>query len=304
MNEALNQQHCAFIALLGAPNAGKSTLLNQLVGSKVSIVSSKVQTTRTSITGIAQEGNAQLIFVDTPGIFNPNPKHKLERAMVQAAWDRVGETDMLAVLIDAKKGVCHDTEIIFKGLKDRNKKAVLILNKVDLIDREKLLGMADTLSKTGIFSDIFMVSALKGDGTADLKRYFAKHAPSGPWMYPEDQVSTAPMRFIASEITREKLFHRLHEELPYAISVETEQYQEAKDGSVKIHQAIYVQREGHKKIVIGKNGANIKNIGQLARKELESFLGCKVHLFLFVKVRENWIDNPETYQYMGLTTPK
>lgn len=297
-------QKCAFIALLGAPNAGKSTLLNQLVGSKVSIVSPKVQTTRSAITGIAIEGDAQLVFIDTPGIFSPNVKHTLERAMVQAAWNRVGECDILAVLVDAKKGIQEDTHLIIKGLNERKKTALLILNKIDIIEREKLLALASTLSQTGVFSEVFMVSALKGDGVEDVKRYIANHAPEGPWMYPEDQISTAPMRFVASEVTREKLFHRLHEELPYSITVETEQYEEAKDGSIKIHQAIYVQRENHKKIVIGKNGANIKHIGQVARKELEFMLGCKVHLFLFVKVRENWVDNPAAYQYMGLDMPK
>lgn len=295
MTQHIPQQKCAFIALLGAPNAGKSTLLNQMVGSKVSIVSAKVQTTRSVITGIALMGEAQLVFVDTPGIFKPNAKHRLETVMVQAAWDRMSESDMLAVLVDAKKGICENTELIIKELNHRNAKAVLILNKVDLVERQTLLGLADTLSKTGVFSDVFMVSALKGDGVEDVKRYFALHAKPGPWMFPEDQISTAPMRFIAAEVTREKLFHRLHEELPYSIAVETEQYEEVKDGSVKIHQAIYVRREGHKKIVIGKGGANIKNIGRLARQELEYLLARKVHLFLFVKVRENWVDNPEVY---------
>ena len=302
-NSDVSQQHCAFVSLLGAPNAGKSTLLNQLVQSKISIVSPKVQTTRSVITGICTEGVSQLVFMDTPGIFIPDPNRKLERAMVKSAWDRIEDADICCLLIDVKKGVSEDTALIIQGFKDHNIKAVLILNKIDTTPRDRLLGLSEKLFSEGVFSDIFMISALKGDGVDDVRDFLAKKAPQGPWMYPEDQLSTAPSRFVASEVTREQLFYRLQQELPYSLTVETEQFEERK-GSVKIHQTIYVQREGHKKIVLGKSGQGIKEIGQRARKELESILGCKVHLFLFVKVRENWMQNSDHYNYMGLEMPK
>ncbi len=295
---------CGFIALLGAPNAGKSTLLNRLVGSKVSIVSPKVQTTRSAITGIVTEGEAQLVFIDTPGIFAPNPKHRLEKAMVKSAWDQVGDADLAAILVDARRGLCPNTQIIIDGFKERNMKAILLLNKIDLINREDLLAKTAELHAQGIFTDVFMISALNGDGVIDITKYFIDHVPEGMWMFPEDQISTAPQRFIASEITREKLFLRLNEELPYSLAVETEAFEERKDGSIKIHQTIYVQREGHKKIILGKQGKIIKEVSIQARKDLEQMLDTTVHLFLFVKVRENWIQNPEMYSYMGLEMPK
>lgn len=293
-----NEQHCLFIALMGAPNAGKSTLVNQLVGTKVSIVSPKVQTTRASIRGICMEGAAQLIFIDTPGIFLP--KQNLERAIVQEAWRRVAEADQLALLVDAKRGLCADTARIIESLQQQQRKAVLILNKIDVVEKEKLLALAQGLNDTGLFTQIFMVSALHGDGTDAIKRHFASIAPASPWMFPEDQLSDAPVRFFAAEVTREKIFMYLQQELPYSVAVETEKWEDTEKGDIKIHQAIYVQKPGQKKILLGKGGSMIKRIGAEARKELSHLLGTKVHLFLFVKIRENWTENPSMYREIGL----
>lgn len=294
---------CAFIALVGAPNAGKSTLLNRLIGSKISIVSPKVQTTRNVITGICIEGDAQLVFFDTPGIFTPDTSHRLEKAMVSAAWNQMDEGDMLCLLVDAPRANSENTKLIIQALKDKHKKAILVLNKIDLIDKAKLLELASQFHAEGVFTDIFMVSATTGDGVSDLRKFLAKNAPISPWMYPEDQLSTAPQRFIASEITREKLFIFLHKELPYHLTVVTDQYEE-RPKDVKIYQTIYVTKESHKKIVLGQKGQLIKQIGEKSRKDLEAIIGCKVHLFLFVKVRENWLENPEFYHYMGLEKPE
>lgn len=293
---------CGYVALVGAPNAGKSTLLNQLVGAKIAIVSPKVQTTRARVTAIAIEGESQLIFVDTPGIFKPS--RRLEKAMVEAAWGGAQDADRIALIVDAVKGITPDVERIIEGLRKSGRRAHVILNKIDAMKRDQLLGLADTLSKQEIFDEIFMISALKGDGVADLRAALAKDMPVGPWLYPEDQLALAPMRHLAAEITREKLFMRMNQELPYSLTVETESWEERKDGSIRIQQVIFVSRANHKPIVLGKGGQTIKKIGALAREELEEILGCRVHLFLFVKVREKWLDDPERYQEMGLDFPK
>ena len=291
-----------FVALIGAPNAGKSTLLNALVGSKVSIVSHKVQTTRTVIRGIAIEGPSQIVFVDTPGIFRP--KRRLDRAMVTSAWGGAGDADVVCFLLDARKGVEEENEAILGKLPDLRQPRVLILNKIDLIERSKLLELAATLNARLKFEHTFMVSALSGDGVADLRRTLAAMMPPGPWLYPEDQISDAPLRMLAAEITREKIYERLHEELPYRSTVETDSWQERPDGSVRIEQTIYVERESQRKIVLGKGGQTIKTIGQLARKEIAEVAETRVHLFLYVKVRENWGDDPERYREMGLEFPR
>ncbi len=292
-----NTTRCGFIALLGAPNAGKSTLLNALVGQKISIVTQKVQTTRTRIRGIAIEGDAQLIYVDTPGIFAP--KRRLDRAMVAAAWG-AADADVVCLLVDAKKRVDPEVKLVLDGLKETGRKAVLLLTKIDLVPRDTLLALADELNRTEMFSDIFMISAATGDGVADLKRFFAARAPKGPWLYPEDQLSDIPMRLMGAEITREKLFLRVHQELPYAATVETEKWEERRDGSVAVHQVIFVERDSQKPIVIGKGGATIKAIGESARREMEEIMERKVHLFLNVKVRKGWGDERERYREMGL----
>ena len=289
---------CGFVALLGAPNAGKSTLLNALVGQKVSIVTQKVQTTRTQIRGIAIHGAAQIVFVDTPGIFTP--KRRLDRAMVAAAWGGAADADVICLLIDAKKRIDDDTALILEGLKQESRKAVLILTKIDLVPRESLLSLTEELNETGLFDDIFMVSAPQGDGVSDLLDFFAVRMPPGPWHYPEDQLSDLPMRLMAAEITREKLFLRVHQELPYAVTVETENWEARKDGSVRIDQIIFVERDSQKPIVIGKGGQTIKDIGAAARHEMEDLFDRKVHLFLNVKVRKNWSDERERYREMGL----
>ncbi|WP_114391515.1 GTPase Era [Oleisolibacter albus] len=290
---------CGFVALVGAPNAGKSTLLNALVGSKVSIVSPKVQTTRSRVLGIGVHGDAQLLFVDTPGIFRP--KKRLERAMVAAAWQGATDADLVAVLFDASQSrIDDDTQAILDNLKDAGRSAILVLNKIDLIKRDKLLGFAASFQETGIFTDVFMVSALTGDGLTDLLDHFAKAVPEGPWLYPPDQLSDMPERLLAAEVTREKLFLQLHQELPYAATVETESWEEFEDGSVKISQVIYVQRDSQKAIILGKGGSRVKQISTAARQELATMLERRVHLFLFVKVRENWTDDPERYEAWGL----
>ena len=293
---------CGFIALIGAPNAGKSTLTNALVGSKVAIVTPKVQTTRTLLRGIAMEGQAQLVFLDTPGIFAP--RRRLDRAMVTTAWSGAHDADIVAVLIDAKSGLNDDAEALLKKLQEVRQPKVLILNKVDLVEKERLLALAQAANDAAKFEATFMISATKGDGVADVRQWLAAHVPAGPWHYPEDEVSDAPVRQLASEITREKLYLKLHQELPYQSTVETESWTERKDGSVRIEQTIYVERDSQKKIVLGKGGQSIKAIGEASRRELADILEKKVHLFLFVKVREGWGDDPERYRQMGLEFPK
>jgi GTP-binding protein Era len=293
---------CGFIALIGAPNAGKSTLLNALVGSKVSIVSRKVQTTRALIRGIAIEGQAQLIFVDTPGIFTP--RRRLDRAMVTTAWTGAHEADLVGVLIDARNGIEDEAEDILRRLDDVKTPRVLILNKIDVVPKENLLTLAKDANAAAKFETTFMVSALTGDGVGDLKTWLAQRVPHGPWLYPADQVSEAPMRQLAAEVTREKLFERLHQELPYHSTVETDVWKELRRGDVRIEQTIYVERESQRKIVLGKGGQTIKAIGEAARKEIAEIADAKVHLFLFVKVREKWGDDPERYRAMGLEFPK
>jgi GTP-binding protein Era len=293
---------CGFVALIGAPNAGKSTLLNALVGAKVSIVTPKVQTTRTLVRGIAIAGASQLIFVDTPGIFSP--KRRLDRAMVGTAWGSTQDADLVALLIDSRKGLTDDEDAILKTLADIRPAKVLVLNKVDLIDKRALLTLTQQLNERASFAATFMISALSGDGVGDLKTWFAAHVPPGPWLYPEDQTSDAPMRQLAAEITREKLYLRLHQELPYQSTVETEVWKELRDGAVRIEQTIYVERESQRKIVLGKAGQAIKAIGAAARIDIAAAVEQPVHLFLHVKVREGWGDDPERYREMGLEFPK
>jgi len=289
---------CGFVAVVGAPNAGKSTLINGLVGSKVTIVSPKVQTTRNRILGVALDGESQIILVDTPGIFGA-PKSRLEKAMVRSAWDSLKDAEGIMLIVDVSKKRFEDTESILERLAHFKKKAVLVLNKIDLIPREELLALAKEFSRPEI-DEIFMISALRGDGVQDIKSYWKKTVPEGPWLFPEDQMSDLSERLLAAEITREEIFHRLHDELPYAIWVETEAWEEFKDGSVKISQLIYVQRESQRPIVLGKGGQQIKAIGAAARKQLIEIFERPVHLFLNVKVKENWIDNPRLYASIGL----
>jgi GTP-binding protein Era len=297
-----SERRCGFVALIGAPNAGKSTLINALVGAKVSIVTPKVQTTRTLLRGITIEGAAQLIFVDTPGIFSP--RRRLDRAMVSTAWGSAQDADLVALLIDAKKGIKDDDEAILGRLPDVRPKRVLVLNKVDLVDKRALLALTQQLNEHAAFAATFMVSARTGDGVADLKRWFAANVPIGPWLYPEDQMTDAPLRQLAAEITREKLYLRLHQELPYQSTVETEVWKELRDGAVRIEQTIYVARESQRKIVLGKSGQAIKAIGAAARADIAKVIEHPVHLFLHVKVREGWQDDPERYREMGLEFPK
>ena len=302
LNTPAGDTRCGFVALIGAPNAGKSTLLNALVGSKVTIVSHKVQTTRALIRGIAIENKSQLIFVDTPGIFSP--KRRLDRAMVTTAWSGAHEADLVAVLIDARKGLDEEAEALMARLAEVKGPKILILNKIDLIPRDALLLLTKIANEKAKFESTFMISALKGDGVADLKTWLAERMPLGPWLYPADQMSDAPMRQLAAEITREKLFERLHQELPYHSTVETEQWKELRGGDIRIEQTIYVERESQRKIVIGKGGQALKAIGESARREIADITEQKVHLFLFVKVREGWGDDPERYRAMGLEFPK
>jgi len=290
-----------FVALIGAPNAGKSTLMNQLVGTKVSIVTHKVQTTRAVVRGILMHGSSQIIFIDTPGIFKP--RRRLDTAMVTTAWGGAKDADLVALLIDSERGFTEDVEDIVKGLAGTGRKAILILNKVDAVRRDTLLELAAKASAVAEFDRVFMVSALKGDGCADLVEYLAQTMPESPYLYPEDEISDLPMRQLAAEITREKIFLRLHQELPYATHVETETWEET-DKGVRIEQAIFVERDSQKKIVIGKGGQTIKAVSMAARKELSDILEKPVHLFLFVKVRENWGDDPERYRQMGLEFPR
>ena len=293
---------CGFVALIGAPNVGKSTLVNALVGSKVTIVSRKVQTTRALIRGIVIEDNAQIILVDTPGIFSP--KRRLDRAMVSTAWSGAHDADLVCVLLDAKAGIDEEAEAILSKLATVKHPKILVLNKIDLIPREKLLALAQTANDRMKFESTFMISALSGDGVDDLRKTLAKMVPAGPFHYPEDQMSDAPLRHLAAEITREKIYRQLHQELPYQSTVETDSWTERKDKSVRIEQTIFVERESQRKIVLGKGGATIKSIGADSRKEIAEIVGVPVHLFLFVKVRENWGDDPDRYREMGLDFPR
>ncbi len=300
---------CGFAAIIGAPNAGKSTLINALVGSKVAIVSPKVQTTRMPVRGIAMAGQTQIVFVDTPGIFRP--RRRLDRAMVTSAWAGAEDADAVLLLVDAADLVAdanspgaRDTRGILEGLKDgKAKKKALILNKIDGMKRTDLLPLVERFHAEGVFEDVFLISALKGECVADVAAWVASRMPESPWLYPEDQAADIPSRLLAAEVTREKIYLRLHDELPYSSAVETEKWEERRDGSVKIDQVIYVQRDGQKAIVLGKKGATIKTIGELARTELETLFGRRVHLFLFVKVREDWDNNSEHYKEIGLDFP-
>jgi GTPase len=293
---------CGFVALIGAPNVGKSTLVNALVGSKVTIVSKKVQTTRALIRGIVVENNAQIILVDTPGIFSP--KRRLDRAMVSTAWSGAYDADLVCVLLDAQLGLDEEAEAIFEKLSGVAHEKILVLNKIDLVQREKLLALAQTANERVKFAGTFMISARSGDGVDDLRRKLAAMVPVGPFHYPEDQMSDAPIRHLAAEITREKIFQKLYQELPYSSTVETDSWTERKDKSVRIEQTIFVERESQRKIVLGKGGATIKSIGADARREIAEIIEQPVHLFLFVKVRENWGEDPDRYREMGLEFPK
>ncbi|MCJ7528098.1 MAG: GTPase Era [Methyloceanibacter sp.] len=296
------QTRCGFVALIGAPNSGKSTLTNALVGAKVSIVTHKAQTTRGPVRGIALIGDAQVIFVDTPGIFQP--KRRLDRAMFASAWDRAGDADIVVLVIDAQRGLDRSLDTLFKHLPEVRRPIVAVLNKIDQVAKPDLLRLATDLSAIRPFDRVFMLSALTGDGVADLKAYLAEAVPPGPWLFPEDQLTDASLRQSAAEITREKLFLRLHEELPYTLTVETADWKELAAGSIRIEQTIYVERESQRKIVLGAKGQTIKEIGSAARADIGEMAGVKVHLFLFVKVRERWADDPERYREMGLDYPK
>jgi GTPase len=286
------------VAVLGAPNAGKSTLVNALVGQKVAIVSPKAQTTRTRLMGIAIQGDTQILLMDTPGIFEP--RRRLDRAMVQAAWGGAQDADLIALIVDAERGFSDRIEEMLDRLKDRREPKILVLNKVDLVKKEALLTLATQLNSRVSFEDIYMVSATTGDGVPDLKDALVRRMPKGPWHFPEDQVSDATDRMLAAEVTREQLYHQLHAELPYASAVETEKYEERKDGSVTIHQQILVERPTQRAIVLGKNGSRIKEIGQAAREELTALMGRKVHLFLHVKVKPDWEEDRGLYREIGL----
>lgn len=293
---------CGFVALIGAPNSGKSTLTNALVGAKVSIVTHKAQTTRGPVRGLVLAGDSQVILVDTPGIFQP--KRKLDRAMAQAAWGRAGDADIVALVIDAARGLDDKLAPIVEHLPEIKRPTLAILNKIDLVKKPDLLKLTSELLALKTFDQVFMVSALTGDGVEDLKTYLAEAVPPGPWLFPEDQLSDASLRQTAAEITREKLFLRLHEELPYALTVETTEWKELKDGSIRIEQTIFVERESQRRIVLGAKGQMIKEIGSAARTEIAEIAGVPVHLFLFVKVRERWGEDPERFREMGLDYPK
>src|ERR1700761_205995 len=302
-------QHCGFAAIIGAPNAGKSTLTNALVGSKVSIVTQKVQTTRMPVRGVAMQGDTQIVFVDTPGIFKP--KRRLDRAMVNSAWAGAGDADAVVLIVDAQdltaepNGIsARDTQAIIDGLKASGAKPALVINKIDGMKRTDLLPLVDKLNNEGIFDQVFLISALKGEAVSDVAAWVAARMPEGPWLYPADQAADIPSRLLAAEITREKIYLRLHDELPYATAVETSKWEDRKDGSVRIEQTIFVQRDGQKAIVLGKGGATIKKIGELARAEMEELFQRRVHLFLFVKVSEDWAENREHYREIGLDFPE
>lgn len=300
----MSDTKAGFVAVLGAPNAGKSTFVNQAVGAKVSIVSPKVQTTRTRVLGILIRDQAQIIFMDTPGIFEP--KRRLDRAMVASAWGSAADADITMLMVDAQRGIDPDTARILAGLEKRKAERpnspapILCINKIDSVAKERLLVIIQELSERDLFSDTFMISALTGDGVDDVLDVFAERMATGPWLFPEDQMSDMPSRLLAAEITREKLFLQLHQELPYAATVETETWTQQDDGSIRIEQVIYVQRDSQKAIVLGHKGSRIKELGSASRKELEYMMECRVHLFLFVKVRDSWIDDPERYRDWGL----
>ncbi|MEK9684501.1 MAG: GTPase Era [Rhodospirillaceae bacterium] len=289
---------CGYVALIGAPNAGKSTLMNQILGTKVSIVTHKVQTTRSRIVGVWNQNKTQIVFIDTPGIFVP--KRRLERAMVSAAWIGAADTDALVHIVDASNSSDQNVQLINESLVNRAQKIFLVLNKIDRVERSKLLELSKRLSASGVFENVFMISALSGDGVQDLVATLEELMPSGPWLYPDDHLSDMQERLFAAEITREKVFLQLHQELPYSITVETEEWRVQEDGRITIKQVVYVTRKGQRGILLGKGGQQIKRIGMAARKELESLLECQINLFLFVKVRENWHDDPERYKEMGL----
>jgi GTPase len=300
---------CGFVAIIGAPNAGKSTLVNALVGTKVSIVSRKVQTTRMRIRGVAMHGSSQVVLVDTPGIFQP--RRRLDRAMVKAAWMGADEADLVCLLVDAEEQLgspnglsAQDTDRILRRLNDAKRSSILIINKIDTMPRDRLLPLIEQLRERATFDQTFLVSASQGKGTADVLRYLAQHVPEGPWAYPADQAADMPMRLLAAEMTRERIYDRLHQELPYATTVITEQWEAKPDGSARLEQTIFVERESQRAIVLGKGGATIKLLGETARKEMEAQFGHKVHLFLHVKVRENWADDPMHYREMGLDLPE
>ncbi len=295
---ALTETRCGFVAIVGAPNVGKSTLVNRLVGAKVSIVSRKVQTTRNRILGLLTDGPAQLILVDTPGIFEP--RRRLDRAMVAAAWSGAADADRVLLLVDAARGIDSDTAGIIDKLRETGRPADLALNKVDLVKPPALLALSQELNERGDFGETFMISALDGGGVDDLVRHLSESLPEGPWLYPGDQVTDMADRFLAAEITREQVYHQLHQELPYAIAVETEGWQERRDGSIRIEQVVYVERDSQKSIVLGKGGSRVKAIGAAAREELEAIFDCRVHLFLFAKVRRNWADERGVYRDLGL----
>lgn len=308
-DDKTEKTRAGFVAVIGAPNAGKSTFVNALVGTKVSIVSHKVQTTRMPVRGVAMRGSAQLVLVDTPGIFKP--RRRLDRAMVKSAWAGAGDADAIILIVDAEDLAAHptgpaarDTAAIIEELKRTERKAALVLNKIDAMKSAELLPLVEKLNAEGIFERVFMISALKGDGIGDVADWCAQKVPEGPWLYPPDQAADIPSRLLASEITREKLYLRLHDELPYATTVETEKWEEKKDGSARIDQIIYVERPGQKAIVLGKGGKTIKAIGESARHEMEELFGRRIHLFLFVKVREGWAESREHYREIGLEYPE
>ena len=303
----MSERRCGFVAIIGAPNAGKSTLINALVGEKVSIVTRKAQTTRSTVRGVLTRGQAQIVFVDTPGLFAP--KRRLDRAMVASAWGAAADADALMLMIDARKEVgqaslSEETQSILAALRDNGKPRLAVLNKIDLVERPKLLELAGSLNAALAFDETFMVSALSRDGLDRLLDRLAAMIPAGPWLYPEDQIAEAPIRSLAAEITREKLIERLHDELPYQATVETDEWKDLPDGSARIEQTIFVSRESHRKIVLGEGGRTIKAIGTAARKDITEAHGAPVHLFLHVKVREKWLDDPERYRAMGLEFPK
>ncbi|MBS9715472.1 GTPase Era [Pseudohalocynthiibacter aestuariivivens] len=297
----MTKTRAGFVALIGEPNAGKSTLLNRMVGAKVSIVTHKVQTTRARIRGVAIEGDSQIVFVDTPGMFPP--RRRLDRAMVAAAWGGAADADIVVLLIEANRGMTEGVQAILEKLRERQndrQRVALAINKIDRVKSEALLALTEKMNDAYPFEDTFMISAEKGHGVDDLRDWLAERLPEGPWLYPEDQIADLPMRMIAAEMTREKLTLRLHQELPYQLTVETENWEEREDGSARIDQLIYVARDGHKGIVLGNKGETIKAVGKAAREELEEFLGRRVHLFLQVKVRPNWLEESERYSEMGL----
>jgi GTPase len=307
MGRDMSETRCGFVAIIGAPNAGKSTLINALVGEKVSIVTRKAQTTRSTVRGVLTRGDAQIVFVDTPGLFAP--KRRLDRAMVASAWGAAADADLLMLLIDARKEVdeaslTEETQSILSAVGQTDKPRLAVLNKIDLVERPKLLELTARLNAALAFEETFMVSATTGDGLTQLLDRLAAMIPAGPWLYPEDQITEAPIRSLAAEITREKLIERLHDELPYQATVETEEWKEQPNGSARVEQTIFVSRESHRKIVLGEGGRTIKAIGTAARKDISEAHGAPVHLFLHVKVREKWLDDPERYRAIGLDFPK